>query len=135
MRDFATFLPRFWTTGPGKKFRGDPAAQLVTAYLFTAPGSNHIGIYYLPIGTIAHDTGLAHEEAEKGLRRGIEGGFCLYDDASETVFVVEMAQIQILERAEALKPTDNKVKGIHKEVHKYRESVLYPDFFNRYTLC
>ena len=132
MREFATFLPRFWVTGPGKKFRGDPAAQLVTAYLFTAPGSNHIGIYYLPVSTISHDTGLIEEGAWKGLQRAIEGGFCLYDETSEHVFVVEMAKIQILERAEALNPKDKKVKGIHKEVHKYRESVLYPEFFKRY---
>jgi hypothetical protein len=132
MREFAIFSPKFWVSGPGKKFRGDPSSQIVASYLFTSPSSNHIGIYYLPIGVIAHDTGLPKEDAEKGLRRAIEGAFCHYDDPSETVFVVEMAQFQILERATTLKPADHKVKGIHKEVNKYRESPLYPKFFERY---
>lgn len=132
MRDFATFLPRFWTTGPGKKFRGDPDAQLVSVYLITAPGSNHIGIYYLPIGTIAHDCGLSEEGASKGLRRAIEGAFCHYDAPSEHVFVVEMAQIQILERADQLNRKDKRVAGIKRELLKYRKSIHFSAFVARY---
>lgn len=132
MRDFATFLPRFWTTGPGMKFRGDQAAQVVASYLFTAPASNHIGIYYLPIGTIAHDCGISEEGASKALRRAIEGAFCSYDGASEHVFVHEAAQVQILERAERLKPADKRVAGVKKELLKYRESVHFLPFVEMY---
>lgn len=81
-------------------------------YLMTSPHANMLGIYYIPVMYIAHETGLPFEGASKGLRRCIEGGFCAYDEASEVVWVYRMAAYQIEPR---LKPTDNRVKSIAAE--------------------
>ena len=115
MRDYGKVVPTFWTRGTGKELRGHPEAQIVALYLMSAPSSNMIGLYYLPVETIAHDTGLPFEGASKGLRRASEGGFCTYHDASEMVFVHTMAPRQLgLEDGEALKPKDNRAKAVLK---------------------
>ncbi|MCR2581744.1 replication protein, partial [Salmonella enterica] len=84
-------------------------AQIVAMYLLTSPHANMLGLYYCPTMFIAHETGLGLEGASKGLQRAIEAGFCEYDEASEVVWVIEMASYQI---GEALKPNDLRVKGV-----------------------
>lgn len=132
MREYAKFQPRYWTSGPGKKYRGDPDAQLVGAYLFTAPTSNMLGIFYLPKSTIAHDLGLSQEGASKALRTLSEGAFCSYDDETEMIWVHEMARIQVLDKEKPLKPKDKRVKGIRRELLKHQDCVHFQAFISRY---
>lgn len=115
MRNYGSVSPRFWTQGTGKALRGDAEAQLVALYLITSPHSTAWGIFHCPALYIAHETGLSIEGASKGLRRLIEGGFCEYDEASEMVFVVQMARYQI---AESLQPRDKRVPWLWKEIEK-----------------
>lgn len=133
MREFGKVGPTFWTRGTGKALRGHPEAQIVALYLMSAPTSNMIGLYYLPISTIAHDTGLPLEGASKGLRRASEGGFCTYDEASEMVFVHTMAPRQLgLDDGEALSPKDNRVKAIVKLMRECGCAVLLDAFHSLY---
>lgn len=131
MRDYGKVSPQFWIGETGKKLReAGPEAQVVALYLTTCPHSNMIGLYYLPVMYMAHETGLGMEGAYKGLQRAIEAGFCSYDEASEVVFVHEMAKFQI---ADALKPTDKRCKGIQNEYDSVPENPFLSMFYEKYS--
>jgi hypothetical protein len=104
MRDYGKVSPKFWTGDTGKAIKKKGAnAVIVAVYLMTSPHSNMLGLYYQPVLYMAHETGLGIEGASKGLAECIEAGFCVYDEASEMVWVIEMATYQI---AAELKPDD-----------------------------
>lgn len=130
MRDYGKVSPQFWIGETGKKLRKAGAeAQVVSLYLMTCSHSNMIGLYYLPVMYIAHETGLGMEGALKGLQRASEAGFCLYDDASEVVWVIEMAKFQI--DAE-LSAADKRCKGVQNEYDAQPENPYLARFFERY---
>lgn len=89
-----------WENRSGTAEKG-AEAQVVSFYLMTSPHANMLGLYYLPILYIAHETGLGLEGASKGLKSTIEAGFCSYDEDTEMVWVHEMAAYQV---GKALKP-------------------------------
>ncbi|EAA8947744.1 hypothetical protein B6440_24925, partial [Salmonella enterica] len=79
MRDYATVSPQFWLGETGRKLRKEGAeVQVVAFYLMTSPHANMLGLYYLPILYLAHETGLDMEGAWKGLQRAISVDFCSY---------------------------------------------------------
>lgn len=130
MRDYAKVLPSFWIGETGKALRGDADAQLLALYLMTSPHSTMLGVYHCPILYMAHETGLTIEGATKALGRLCEAQFCTFEGASETVFVHRMAAYQV---ADALKPSDNQVKGIAKEWEKMTPAVIKSAFFAIYS--
>jgi hypothetical protein len=126
MRDYGKVVPRFWTGSTGKALKAaGPEAVIVALYLMTSPHANMIGLYYLPMIYIAHETGLGLEGASKGLAKCIEAGFCMYDEASEHVFVLQMAKFQV---GEGMKPTDNRCKGVENELSKVPKGALQSRF-------
>lgn len=130
MRDYSKVAPQFWTGDTGKALKkAGPEAVIVAMYLMTSPHANMIGLYYLPMLYIAHDTELGSEGASKGLARGIEAGFCTYDEASEHVFVHAMARFQIGER---LAPNDKRCKGVENELAKAPKGPLRDAFVALY---
>ena len=129
MRDYAKVRPSFWLRGTGKALRGNTEAQLLALYLFTCPSSNMIGLYYLPLPTVAHELGWTLKGASKALQRVSEGGLALYDPKNELVFVPEMARYQI---AETLSPRDNNVKWVRRELANYSYHRFYNLFLERY---
>lgn len=129
MRDYGKVSPQFWTGKTGKRLRGEAEAQLVALYLMTSPHANMIGVYHVPVLYLAHETGLPLEGARKGLQRCIEVGFCVYDDVSETVFVMEMAAHQV---GATLKASDNRARHIAKLYQGIAESRVRQAFFERY---
>lgn len=130
MRDYSKVGPQFWngTTGKALKAQG-PEALIVALYLMTCQHANMLGLYYLSKGYIAIDTGLGMEGACKGLQGAIEAGFCHYDEASEVVWVVEMAAYQVGER---LDPKDNQCKGVQRAYDSLIDNPFLPKFFTRY---
>lgn len=129
MREYSKITPQFWLGKTGKKLRGHPESQIVAFYLLTTPHANMLGLYYLPKMFIAHETGMTLEGACKGLSRCIEAGFCLYDEESEMVWVIEMAIHQIGE----LKASDNRCVGIQNEYDKLPENLYFQDFYAKYS--
>lgn len=129
MRDYAQVRPRFWTHGTGKALREDPLAQLVALYLMTAPSSNLIGLYYLPLPTLVHETGLPPQGAMEALARLSREEFARYDHPSEYVWVVNMAAQQLGERLEL---ADNRRAGVMRELERHRASPFYGDFLEKY---
>lgn len=131
MRDYSKVGPKFWIGATGKRLRAAGVeAQIVAMYLLTSPHANMLGLYYCPTMFIAHETGLGLEGASKGLQRAIEAGFCEYDEASEVVWVIEMASYQI---GEALKPNDLRVKGVQNEYGSLPENPYLARFYEKYS--
>lgn len=129
MRDYSKVSSGFWTGKTGRSLRGDMQTQIVAMYLMTSPHSNMIGVFHCPILYIAHETGSPLEGATEGLKKLIEGGFCTYEDDSETIWVHQMANFQI---GEELKPTDNRVKDIRKQFENLPEGRIKTEFFKKY---
>src|SRR6202034_1574664 len=112
MRDYGIVSPKFWIGETGKALHGDPMAQVVALYLMTSPHATMTGVFHCPLLYISHETGSPSKGASKALRRLIQVGFCEYETASETVFVIRMAAYQV---AESLKPNDKRVSWLKKE--------------------
>lgn len=129
MRDYGTVSPRFWTGETGKSLRGHPESQIVAMYLMTSPHSTSTGVFHCPRIYISHETGLPAKGVTKGLRRLIEVGFCEYEEASEAIFVRQMARWQI---ADTLQPTDNRVAWLKKEVQKMPGTRMVTRFLEVY---
>lgn len=133
MRDYSRFSSTFWTRGTGKELRGDHLAQAIAAYLFTAPSANMIGLYYLPISTIAHDVGSPIEGASKVLRDLARRGFCEYSEASETVFVRSMAPRQLgLADGETIAAGDKRLGSIPKMMRECSDPAMLQAFWDEH---
>ncbi|HCD3128641.1 TPA: hypothetical protein NBM72_000202 [Acinetobacter baumannii] len=130
MRDYGKVSPHFWTGSTGKKLRECPDSIVVAMYLMTCPHANMLGLYYMPLLYVAHETGLGLEGAKKGLEWACEAGFCSYDEVSEMVWVHEMACFQV---AESLKPTDNRCKGIQKDYDSLPANPFLSSFYEKYA--
>jgi hypothetical protein len=130
MRDYATIRPTFWTGATGRAVRAAGRdAQVVALYLLSSPSSNMIGLYYLPIPTLCHETGLSPQGASKALARLSEAQFAHFDPVSEHVFVLEMARYQI---GEALVVKDKRTAGVINAWQAMSKSPFYLDFWHRY---
>ena len=130
MRDYSKVGPKFWIGSTGKRLRSaGMEAQIVGMYLLTSPHANMLGLFYCPLAFIAHETGLGIEGASKGLYSAIEAGFCEYDEASEVVWVIEMASYQV---GEALQPKDLRAKGVQNEYNSLPENPYLTRFFEKY---
>lgn len=132
MRDYGKVSPQFWIGRTGKTLRTAGAeAQLVSLYLLTNPHANMIGLYYMPLMFIAHETGLGIEGASKGLASAIEAGFCHYDEQSEMVWVPEMAAHQI---GSNLSPKDKRCPGVQNEYNAQPENPFLSMFYDKYQI-
>ena len=130
MREYGMLGPGFWIGATGKRLRGSRAAQVVAAYLISSPHANMLGLYYLPMPFLVHETGMSFEEASEGLQRCIEAGFCRYDEASEFVWVLNMALYQI---GSDLSPKDNRCKGVQAEYDRMPQNPFLSDFYERFS--
>ncbi len=84
MRDFAKVSPQIWINERGKELkRLGIQAQFIAFYLSTNPHASMIGIYYLPIAFIAHETGVKSEDVVNTLRMLSEINVCSYDESTE----------------------------------------------------
>ncbi|MFA7268724.1 MAG: hypothetical protein WC073_05220 [Sterolibacterium sp.] len=129
MRDYAKASPQFWIGNTGKKLRGDSEAQVLAFYLISSPHANMLGLYYLPMAYLCHETGLPQEGASKALRRVRELGFAEYDEENEMIWVIEAARFQI---ADSLNPNDKQTIGIANELLKLPRTKLALDFAEKY---
>lgn len=129
MRDYARIAPTFWTRGSGRQLRGTPEAQLLALYIFSAPSSHAAGIFYLPLATMVHETGLALETVQ-ALLVMLEGEKMVYfDEAEDLVYVPEMASYQI---ATELGASDKRVPWLKKELRAFASHSFAKLFWDRY---
>ncbi|OOV83846.1 hypothetical protein [Acinetobacter sp. ANC 5600] len=130
MREYGKVSPHFWTGSTGKQLRQYPESLVVSMYLMTSPHANMLGLYYMPLLYVAHETGLGMEGASKGLQWACEAGFCSYDHASEMVWVHEMARFQI---ADKLKSTDKRSIGVQNEYNSLPSNPYLASFYDKYS--
>lgn len=129
-RDYAKVRARFWTGPTGKQIRSlGPEAQVVALYLVTCGSSNMIGLYYLPLSLLCHETGIPIEGARKALGSLSEVDFAHYDEDDELVFVTRMAAEQIGEQLEA---NDKRCQGVARELKEYEKSRFFSAFVFQY---
>ncbi len=58
MREYGKVAPSFWTGKTGKLIRDlGYEARIVATHLLTGPQTNWIGLYYLSLPSLAHETG------------------------------------------------------------------------------
>jgi hypothetical protein len=130
MREYAKFPPRMWTEKILRSMRGKPRLQVVAFYLWTAPNSNMIGLYYLPLSFVAHETGTPSEEVEMAIRTLTQFGYSYYDQDEELVYVPDMAAEQVgLSVSEKNEPL---LKGILNMLDPFIEHEFGRDFIARY---
>ncbi len=148
MRTYSHFAPQFWTGTTGRHLRTlGPETQVVACYLITCPSANMIGLYYLPLPVIVHETGLSLATVRESLQKLSSGSllrqdavlvstaarigaFAFYDEDTETVWVPEMARFQI---GESMKPFDNRRQSVRREALSYSKSPFYAAFVSRYS--
>ncbi len=131
MRKFAQVSPRFWCGATGRDIRGlGHEAQVVALYLMTCPSSVMTGLFYLPVGLMAHEIGSTFEGASKALARVCNTGFCAYDELAEVVFLPEMANWQI---GDSLKAADKRVKGVENALLPYLSHEFSKRFWDKYA--
>jgi uncharacterized phage protein (TIGR02220 family) len=131
MREFAKVSPQFWIGETGKQIKSlGIETQLIALYLLTCPHANMIGVYYLPVTFISHETGIPSEGALKALHSLSEVSFCTYNKATEYVWVHEMAYYQA---GGQLKQNDNRVKGINDVFENLPNLPFLQHFFEKYN--
>lgn len=130
-RDYGKVAPQFWTGETGRALRAHGRdAQLLALYLVTNRHATMIGLYYLPLTFIAHETGFTLDEVEAALGALQAAGYCRYDEERELVWVCEMARFQVDEQ---LRAGDKRVPHIRSMLAEYHSSPLRRAFEGRYA--
>jgi hypothetical protein len=129
MRAYSKTSPTFWVKGSGKRLRGHANGQRVAHYLLSAPGSNMIGLYYLPLSAICNDVGMTEEEALNGLGRCEEVDFAHYDRANEIVWIPNVAEIEI---GETLGAGDKRRRLVQNDIEVFEKHPFAIRFHDRY---
>jgi hypothetical protein len=130
MRDYAQVSPKFWTGPTGRQIRAmGQSAQLVAIYLLTGPNSSMIGLYYLPLVTLAHETNLEVAEARQVLAALSTIDYSHYDDLQETVWVVNMGFYQV---GETVETRDKRWLALVRELLAYTNCPFFPRFLDLY---
>jgi len=130
MRCYAKISSQFWIGETGKQIRElGIETYVVAVYLITSPNANMLGVYYLPIVYIAHETGLSAEGASKTLQSLCDLHFCSYDKQNEFVWVHNMVRYQI---DGILKIDDNRVKSVNQIYQSFPNLSFLNDFCLKY---
>jgi hypothetical protein len=130
VREYAIISPRFWNGPTGRRLRAaGPEVRLLALYLFSAPTSNMLCLYYLPFPTICHEVDLQPAQAEHALRVLDAIGFAKYDFEAGIAWVIEGARYQI---GRTLKPADKRIRGISRLLDQFRGHPYAGAFHRRY---
>lgn len=90
MRDYGKVSPHFWIGRTGKELRqAGPESQLVALYLLTSPHANMIGLYYMPLAFLSHETGLS--ASANAIGGSGASWFAKPSDGSAEVFISQAA--------------------------------------------
>jgi hypothetical protein len=127
MRTTAAIKPRFWSSGSGRKLRGNQPAQVLAVYLMSSPHSTMIGLYYESFVSILHETGLTEEQFRAALPK--IGEIAQYDEEAGLVYLPNGAEHQI---GETLSIKDNKRKAILAQLRTYGKHPFVTEWIRRY---
>lgn len=127
MRAYAQIVPTFWTRGSGKRLRDDREARLLALYFMTCPSSSMLGIFYLPLTTIIHETGFSAEEIRAVLPRISE--IVRYDEEAELAWLPQGAKHQI---GAIMAPKDRRRAAIARELQMVADHPFAAEFLRLY---
>lgn len=130
MRDFCKFSPDFWSGMQAEQLKqlGRDALLLAT-YLQTNRHSNMLGVYYLPVAYMSHDTGIPLEIINPLLQSLSDINFCHYDTQHAYVWVVELGFVQT---GGPLKELDKRVVQLRKQYQALPRVIYLPSFYEKY---
>lgn len=130
MRGYAIFSPRFWTGTTGRQMRSAGRdAQLLAAYLITAPGSNMIGLYELPFPTLCAHVNMTPDQARTALATLADLGFVRYDFEAELAWVIEGARYQM---GATISPKDKRYTGGMRLLSQFKGHPFAVGWYRRY---
>lgn len=129
MRDHGSIAPAFWTGSTGKKLRKNKDARILMTYYMTGPSAHALGLFYVPIPTILHETGLTEAEFTEASRWLAAEGAAFYDTEREWAWVPRMAYWQL---GEAIKPTDKRMPWIRRHLERFKGHSFYVQFLLAY---
>lgn len=131
MREFSKISPQIWINKRGRQIKKlGYKARILSLYLNTNPHASMIGIYYLPMIYIVHESGLSMEDVIVTLRQLAEIDYCSYDEKSEYIWVHDFACEQL---GSELKPSDNRVKGVQQALAALPQLSFLNDFHLKYS--
>lgn len=114
----------FWTKPEIKKHLS-PMEKLLALYMITNPHSHYSGIYYLPVTTMADETGIPAKAIKEFFKNNER--FVLYDDFHEVVWVKNMTRHQLPQGN-----SGNLVKGIASHLYSLHNCPLIGQFLRYY---
>lgn len=130
MRDFCKFSPKFWQSDLSAKLKAlGIDALLLAHYLQTNHHSTMLGVYYLPISYIAHDTGISEEHLFKLLAAFKTLNFCHYDFERHYIWVVDLALTQV---GESLKAGDKRIIALQKQFEELPVLCFLRELYSKY---
>lgn len=125
--NYRRVVPSFWTD-PDVKRKLTLEQKALLLYFFTSPHSNMIGLYYLPLGYVASETGLGTEAIRLALA-GVLAPFVVYDEDTEEVFVRRSAFHQMGE----LHGADKRKEGVRRLLQGVHSTRLRRAFLEQYA--
>lgn len=130
MRDFCKFSPDFWSGLQAEQLKQlGRDAMLLATYLQTNRHSNMLGVYYLPVAYMSHDTGIPLNDIQELLTELGKINFSHYDAQHGFVWVVELGFIQT---GGALKELDKRVVQLRKQYQALPRVFYLPSFYEKY---
>lgn len=129
-REYSKISPQFWVGKIEREIlKLGVESRLLAFYLMTCPHSNMIGIYYLPVAYIVHDTKIDRVLIDKALKELIEMGFCSYDFTTDYVWVHEIAKYQV---SDHLEEKDKRGKAINDIFRTLPDLIFLNEFYEKY---
>jgi len=119
-RKFAKVYPNVWKS---EKMRNvGPSAKLLAMYFLTSPSYCMVRIYEQPKELIRKHTGLSHEGLDQAFEELIRVGLVRYEDATEVVWVVDMAVSQVSDG----RLSESQEKGVLNELARLSIECQFP---------
>lgn len=128
-QNYTKIHAEFWSGETGREIRKLGASAQVTAlYLMTCQSSNAMGLFYLPIVLLAHETGSSFEGASEALTALESIGFVAVDWRAEMVWIKNQAHYQL---GSKLSRSDKRHSWLVGELKKLK-TALVGSFIERY---
>lgn len=132
MRSYAQLSPTFWTHGAGRKLRGNTEAIALVVYLMSAPSSNLIGLYYVPLVSICHELGLTAAQVHSALAIPAVAEVVQYDSEAEVAWLPDRAREEL---GDSLKPKDKRLGAVQRELAAFAYHRFAAAFRARYGVA
>lgn len=105
--------------------------KLLAIYLRSSPSSTYLGLYYLPLPIMIHETGIPEKEITNTLNRLSQLGFAYYHPQTQQIYVPSMAATEI---GGQLKEGDKRIKALQRLFEDLEYSPLCDLFYRDYAV-